>query len=502
MSSFRRPTNTNIGDTVLYGGTDMHVITDMFNGSILNIPPVKFKSANGVTFWDGVLKFTDTTNEAFILTVKNPTSLTASRNLTLPSIAVNDTLVAANLTQTLTNKTLNTADNSLTSTSAVSGEILVHNGTKFVRLPLGTNVQFLRGDGVWATAPGQGGGEANTASNVGTAGVGVFKTKAGIDLTFKKINAASARVTITDDTTNDEVDIDVNLAGINLVDLGGTLTVAKGGTGATTLTGILKGNGTSAVTVVTAPSGTIVGTTDTQTLTTKTINTTDNTLNATSIATGDILKSNGTKFVRLARGTAGQVLKVNTGGTDVEWGTETGGSSGNTSTIYKNTTTVAVANTSTETNLLNQNITANAMGINGLLHIVCSGWYLNDSGGSETFTMRFKFGGTTLWEDDSVSFSDNTIRRPVHMEFWLKNMNSASSQKLTGTYMIGNASDSPFGFSDLGVVTTFPHGTINGIINSAINTTSTQALVISIDHSGADPLTSFNADTLLIELIT
>ena len=47
--------------------------------------------------------------------------------------------------------------------------------------------------------------------------------------------------------------------------------VAAGGTGAGTLTGIVKGNGTSAFTAVTAPSGTIVGTTDTQTLTNKTV---------------------------------------------------------------------------------------------------------------------------------------------------------------------------------------------------------------------------------------
>lgn len=52
----------------------------------------------------------------------------------------------------------------------------------------------------------------------------------------------------------------------------GTLPVANGGTGATTLTGILKGNGTGAVTAVTAPSGTIVGTTDSQTLENKRIN--------------------------------------------------------------------------------------------------------------------------------------------------------------------------------------------------------------------------------------
>ena len=49
------------------------------------------------------------------------------------------------------------------------------------------------------------------------------------------------------------------------------LSVAQGGTGAATLTGILKGNGTGAFTAVTAPSGTIVGTTDSQTLTNKTL---------------------------------------------------------------------------------------------------------------------------------------------------------------------------------------------------------------------------------------
>jgi len=54
-------------------------------------------------------------------------------------------------------------------------------------------------------------------------------------------------------------------------DVTGMLPVANGGTGANTLTGVLIGNGTSAVTVVTAPSGTIVGTTDTQTLTNKRI---------------------------------------------------------------------------------------------------------------------------------------------------------------------------------------------------------------------------------------
>lgn len=53
----------------------------------------------------------------------------------------------------------------------------------------------------------------------------------------------------------------------------GTLPVANGGTGATTLTGILKGNGTGAFTAVAAPTGALVGDTDNQTLSNKTLST-------------------------------------------------------------------------------------------------------------------------------------------------------------------------------------------------------------------------------------
>jgi hypothetical protein len=77
-----------------------------------------------------------------------------------------------------------------------------------------------------------------------------------------------------------------------------TVTVAKGGTGATTLTGILKGNGTSAVTAVTAPSGAILGDTDSQAITGKTIVAASNTITDTSAVAGDFLKHDGTRFVR------------------------------------------------------------------------------------------------------------------------------------------------------------------------------------------------------------
>lgn len=69
-------------------------------------------------------------------------------------------------------------------------------------------------DVVWVQFNSAGG--SSTASNVGTAGVGVFKQKTGNDLEFKKLVAASNKVSITDNTTDSTVDIDVVVANLGV----------------------------------------------------------------------------------------------------------------------------------------------------------------------------------------------------------------------------------------------------------------------------------------------
>ncbi len=55
----------------------------------------------------------------------------------------------------------------------------------------------------------------------------------------------------------------------------------------------------------------------------KTINTDDNIISATAQAAGDLLRNNGVKFVRFAKGTSLQQLRVNAAGTDIEYFTPT-----------------------------------------------------------------------------------------------------------------------------------------------------------------------------------
>lgn len=81
-----------------------------------------------------------------------------------------------------------------------------------------------------------------------------------------------------------------------------TLAVASGGTGATALTGILIGNGTSAVTTISAPAGSLVGTTDTQTVTNKTVTTVALYQARVAMAANDINLSLGNAFTKTITG--------------------------------------------------------------------------------------------------------------------------------------------------------------------------------------------------------
>jgi len=106
-------------------------------------------------------------------------------------------------------------------TGVPAGSILIQYDVGVIKVYTGS---------AWVGISGTG-GEANTASNVGT-GEGVYKSKTGVNLAFRSLTATSSKIALANNTN--DIGIDVTEANLTLGNLAGTLGISKGGTGQTT----------------------------------------------------------------------------------------------------------------------------------------------------------------------------------------------------------------------------------------------------------------------------
>ena len=256
--------------------------------------------------------------------------------------------------ETISNKTVNIDTNTVKhSTTNATGDIMRYDATsgKYIRLAKGTANQVLATNAAgtdleWQVpAAGGGGGETNTASNVGTAGIGLWYQKLGVDLQFKSIYSPDGSVNISDDTGNQKIDL--------------TLPAGVAKTGTANTFGDFQNTFRSSRLAITNPANTfayfwvgsaltgsrnitlpLLTANDQMTCDTFATNLLNKTLGSgcvtnTDVITlkhsvtnnaGDMLVNTGAKYDRFARGTADQVFKMNASGTGTEWGTpSTGG---------------------------------------------------------------------------------------------------------------------------------------------------------------------------------
>jgi hypothetical protein len=276
------PTAPTTGNVNLYvDPADFHVKLQDSAGSLTDLQQFSLESNK--------LAFTNSANNVLGDLLKND----SQKYVRFPR-GGQDTVLTVTATDLQYQKILNV---NIDSTAAISWSKVSKSGSQIKDLgdavglnPINGQVPtWNSGTSQWvaATPPGSSTGEANTASNQGVGGVGPFNAKVGVDLQFKNINAGSSKVTITNDTVNKEIDIDVAQANLTLSSLGGSITDAQ---------------------YPNTPSG-------------KTYNIDSNTLkHSTTNSQGDLLAydTTATKYIRIPRGTNGQVLKATA--TDIAWG--------------------------------------------------------------------------------------------------------------------------------------------------------------------------------------
>lgn len=233
--------------------------------------------------------------------------------------------------EAMTNKTLVASSNTITDTSAVLGDLFKHNGVRYGRFGKGAAGQYLRTnasgtDLEWASVTGAwdpNGVEAitnktinapsNTITNIGDTNIAAH-TSTKITITAKgQLNSQTA----FKDQTNTWGAFDQIFPHQRLL-LGDSDATHRY---------IFAGSNLLADRIVTLPllggSDTLVCEAHAATLTGKNLNATNNTITDTSIAQGDLFVGNSasSKFLRKAKGTAMQVLRTNSGATDIEWAT-------------------------------------------------------------------------------------------------------------------------------------------------------------------------------------
>jgi len=116
-------------------------------------------------------------------------------------------------TATSVSRALALIDEALWAVEAAGGGTSTLAGLTDTSITSPASGQTLQWNGVdWVNVTAS---DGTTVSNIGTGGVGIYKQITGVDIELKKINAGSSKVTITDDTINDEVDIDIVEANID-----------------------------------------------------------------------------------------------------------------------------------------------------------------------------------------------------------------------------------------------------------------------------------------------
>jgi hypothetical protein len=197
----------------------------------------------------------------------------------------------------------------------------------------------------------------------------------------------------------------------------------------------------------------------------------------------------------LAAGTSGYVLTAGGAGADPSWVSTVVSPSLNRDVAEA---TVGPSDTA-ETTVFSYTVPGGTLSTNKMLRVTLLGDYFNNSGGTSTFTVRAKFGGTTFFSANPTLAALAT-RRQVVLNLTLSAFNSTSAQVGSGSLYTDNNGDASNGVATSMIAA--PGVWYAGMKNNlAIASASDAVLLISFQHGTSNASISAKSHVVQVELI-
>ena len=166
--------------------------------------------------------------------------------------------------------------------------------------------------------------------------------------------------------------------------------------------------------------------------------------------------------------------------------------------LARDSNTVLVNNSTTTTSIYSCTIPANALAADRTAHTYLLGQYWHSVGASATLTLRVGYSTTTMYQENTTTFTASSTSRPIIIDLYLSNKSATNSQQLGGIVFISGTGGATTGWGDLAASATIV-ADIRG--TAAIDSTSARTFEVFVTHSTASTLVSFEKLYAFTELI-
>jgi hypothetical protein len=157
------------------------------------------------------------------------------------------------------------------------------------------------------------------------------------------------------------------------------------------------------------------------------------------------------------------------------------------------TTNVDVNTSAAETTWASWVIPANTLKTNQVVKVTIIWDFLNNTGAGDFFTLRVKYGATTVFADASAAITAGAARRDGVLEFWLMGDTATNVQLLRGRMQLGAQSAATTGTGDLAGTLGMSGASWGGA--AAEDSTADKTLAVTIQNN----VNSINFSVRLLE---